>query len=159
VESARPLQSPPELGHQGFEHGGCLTESGLEPRHGPAKPLDRQRLQEEIDRALVEGRDRVLVVGGGLSLASGMTLGPDGDLYVPNLGFGPPPVGLGQILKVQLRHERHHRDHDDDEQDDRPGAAFQDTGAAFDRCNASPPNARAQPSAAGQAAWGELGSS
>ncbi|HSP19087.1 MAG TPA: ScyD/ScyE family protein [Myxococcaceae bacterium] len=54
----------------------------------------------------------------GLSLASGMTLGPDGDLYVSNLGFGPPPVGLGEILRVHLRHERHHGDDDEDEQDD-----------------------------------------
>jgi hypothetical protein len=29
-----------------------------------------------------------------------MTFGPDGNLYVSKLGFGPPPVGAGQILKV-----------------------------------------------------------
>jgi hypothetical protein len=31
-----------------------------------------------------------------------MTMGPDGNLYVSNVGFGPPPVGLGEILKIRL---------------------------------------------------------
>jgi hypothetical protein len=31
-----------------------------------------------------------------------MTFGPDGNLYVSNVGFGPPPVGLGEILKIDL---------------------------------------------------------
>jgi len=35
-----------------------------------------------------------------------MTFGPDGNLYISNVGFGAPPVGLGQIVKVRL--------HDDD---------------------------------------------
>jgi glucose/arabinose dehydrogenase len=42
------------------------------------------------------------VVASGLFLPTGMTMGPDGNLYVSNVGFGPPPVGLGQILKVRL---------------------------------------------------------
>jgi hypothetical protein len=37
----------------------------------------------------------------GLSLASGMTLGPDHALYVSNVGFGAPP-GSGQILRISL---------------------------------------------------------
>lgn len=36
----------------------------------------------------------------GLSLPTAMTFGPDGDLYVSNIGFGPPPIGLGQILRI-----------------------------------------------------------
>ena len=45
---------------------------------------------------------------------TGMTFGPDGDLYISNTGFGPP---AGQILRVELRHdedfdEHHHRDYD-----------------------------------------------
>jgi hypothetical protein len=36
----------------------------------------------------------------GLFFPIGLTLGPDGNLYVSNPGFGPPPVGLGQILKI-----------------------------------------------------------
>jgi hypothetical protein len=42
------------------------------------------------------------VIASGLFLPTAMTLGPDGNLYVSNVGFGPPPVGLGQILKIRL---------------------------------------------------------
>jgi hypothetical protein len=31
-----------------------------------------------------------------------MTFGPDGALYVSNFGFGAPPIGLGQILRVDF---------------------------------------------------------
>jgi hypothetical protein len=41
-------------------------------------------------------------VASGLFLPTGMTMGPDGNLYVSNVGFGPPPVGLGQILKIEI---------------------------------------------------------
>jgi hypothetical protein len=41
-------------------------------------------------------------IADGLFFPTGMTLGQDGDLYVSNVGFGPPPVGLGQILKIEL---------------------------------------------------------
>lgn len=42
------------------------------------------------------------VIASGLFLPTGMTFGPDGRLYVSNVGFGPPPVGLGQILAISL---------------------------------------------------------
>jgi hypothetical protein len=42
------------------------------------------------------------VIVSGLSFATAMTFGPDGALYVSNLGFGPPPIGLGQILRVEI---------------------------------------------------------
>jgi glucose/arabinose dehydrogenase len=38
----------------------------------------------------------------GLFLPTAMTFGPDGNLYVSNVGFGPPPVGLGQVVKITL---------------------------------------------------------
>lgn len=38
----------------------------------------------------------------GLSLPTAMTFGPNGDLFVSNLGFGPPPIGLGQVLRIHL---------------------------------------------------------
>ena len=41
------------------------------------------------------------VIASGLVLPSGMTIAHDGTLYVSNVGFGPPPNGLGQILKIQ----------------------------------------------------------
>jgi hypothetical protein len=48
----------------------------------------------------IEGQYAVTEIASGLSLPTAMTFGPDGNLYVSNLGFGPPPVGLGQVLKV-----------------------------------------------------------
>jgi hypothetical protein len=38
----------------------------------------------------------------GLSFPTAMTFGPDGALYISNLGFGVPPFGLGQILRADL---------------------------------------------------------
>ena len=42
------------------------------------------------------------VIAAGLSVPTAMTFGPDGKLYVSNVGFGPPPVGLGQILRIDI---------------------------------------------------------
>ena len=42
------------------------------------------------------------VIVSGLALPTGMTFGPDGALYVSNLGFGPPPIGLGEVLRIRL---------------------------------------------------------
>jgi len=42
------------------------------------------------------------VIASGLNLPTGMTMGPDGNLYVSNWGFGPPPVGVGEILKIDI---------------------------------------------------------
>jgi hypothetical protein len=52
----------------------------------------------------VDGKNNYTEIANGLtsplSLPTAMTFGPDGNLYVSNLGFGPPPIGLGQVLKV-----------------------------------------------------------
>lgn len=37
-----------------------------------------------------------------LNVPSGMTFGPDGALYISNIGFGAPPIGLGQIIRVEI---------------------------------------------------------
>jgi hypothetical protein len=42
------------------------------------------------------------VIASGLFLPTAMTFGPDGALYVSNVGFGPPPVGMGQILRITV---------------------------------------------------------
>jgi hypothetical protein len=44
----------------------------------------------------------IVEIATGLFLPTGMTFGPDGNLYVSNVGFGPPPVGLGQVLKITV---------------------------------------------------------
>lgn len=41
------------------------------------------------------------IIATGLSFATGMTMGPDGNLYVSNWGFGRPPGG-GEIMKITL---------------------------------------------------------
>jgi hypothetical protein len=49
------------------------------------------------------GRREVLVSG--LALPTAITFGPDGALYVSNLGFGPPTSGEegpGQVLRIRL---------------------------------------------------------
>jgi len=54
-----------------------------------------------IVRVNPDGHGRV-VIAEGLFFPTGMTMGPDGNLYVSNVGFGPPPTGMGEILKVEL---------------------------------------------------------
>lgn len=44
----------------------------------------------------------VETIATGLSFPSAMTMGPDGNLYVSNMGFGVPPIRLGEILKITL---------------------------------------------------------
>jgi len=42
------------------------------------------------------------LIASGLFLPTAMTFGPDGALYVSNVGFGPPANGLGQVLKITI---------------------------------------------------------
>ena len=46
--------------------------------------------------------DGVEEIATGLFLPTAMTFGPDGALYVSNVGFGPPPVGLGEIVRITV---------------------------------------------------------
>lgn len=55
--------------------------------------------QGEIVR--ITGAKKEVIVSG-LALPTAMTFGPDGALYVSNLGFGPPPIGLGEVLRIRL---------------------------------------------------------
>jgi hypothetical protein len=45
----------------------------------------------------------VTTIVDGLFFPTAITIGPDGNLYIANVGFGPPPIGLGTILEVVLR--------------------------------------------------------
>jgi sugar lactone lactonase YvrE len=38
----------------------------------------------------------------GLTFPTGMTMGPDGNLWVSNKGFGPTTPGFGEILRINL---------------------------------------------------------
>jgi len=50
----------------------------------------------------VDPSGTVTVIATGLSLPTGMTMGPDGNLYVSNVGLGPDAIGGGQILKITI---------------------------------------------------------
>ena len=48
----------------------------------------------------------ITTIATGLTVPTGMTLGPDGNLYVSNFGALPAPaagLGLGQVVKITLR--------------------------------------------------------
>ena len=50
----------------------------------------------------INGKNSRTVIATGLFLPTGMTFGPDGNLYVSNVGFGPPPTGMGQVVKIKV---------------------------------------------------------
>jgi hypothetical protein len=54
-------------------------------------------------RILPNGKQEILIdsTSGLLVVPTGMTFGPDGALYISNIGYGAP-LGLGQILKVEF---------------------------------------------------------
>jgi hypothetical protein len=47
----------------------------------------------------VNGNGTLNTVATGLTFPTGITFGPDGKLYVSNIGFGAPP-GAGQIVRI-----------------------------------------------------------
>ena len=44
----------------------------------------------------------ITTIATGLTVPTGMTMGPDGNLYVSNFGAVPAPAGIGQIVKITL---------------------------------------------------------
>jgi hypothetical protein len=64
------------------------TDPGPEPSTG------------RLVRFSPDGQKRVVIdTGGSLFFPTAMTFGPDGALYVSNMGFGPP---FGEILRIEL---------------------------------------------------------
>ncbi|MFL5628509.1 MAG: ScyD/ScyE family protein [Ktedonobacteraceae bacterium] len=51
----------------------------------------------------VNGNGTLTTVASGLTFPTGMTFGPDGNLYVSNIGFGIPKPGTGQIVRIDTR--------------------------------------------------------
>lgn len=45
---------------------------------------------------------RIEDIATGLFLPTEMTFGPDGALYVSNVGFGPPAIGLGEVDRITV---------------------------------------------------------
>jgi hypothetical protein len=54
----------------------------------------------QIVRVDTSGHHKVIVTN--LTTPTAMTMGPDGKIYVSNAGFGVPPMGLGQIVTVEI---------------------------------------------------------
>ena len=54
----------------------------------------------EIVRLDSSGAPTTIVSG--LTFPTGMTIGPDGGLWVSNQGFGPTTPGFGQILRIDV---------------------------------------------------------
>jgi hypothetical protein len=75
----------------------------LESSYSTSDPFPEPATARLI-RILPNGKQQVLMDGssGILSVPTGMTFGPDGALYVSNIGFGAPPVGAGQIVRVEI---------------------------------------------------------
>ena len=80
-----------------FDHAGNMfvLETDTTPGFPGPGALGSGKVVEVTDAGLVD-------IATGLSIPTAMTFGPDGALYISNLGFGAPPIGLGQILRVDL---------------------------------------------------------
>jgi hypothetical protein len=75
----------------------------LETSYSPTDP-GPVAFSGRLIRNLPNGKKEVLIdsTSGLLFFPTGMTFGPDGALYVSNVGFGPPVIGLGQILRIEV---------------------------------------------------------
>jgi hypothetical protein len=67
----------------------------LETSNGPGSPAPSSG---DIVRIDPSGAQTTIVTG--LTFPTGMTMGPDGALWVSNQGFGPTTPGFGQILRI-----------------------------------------------------------
>lgn len=73
-----------------------MTAGGL----GNASPDDPASIASRITRVAPDGTQEVVVdVDEGLFFATGLTVGPDGALFVSNFGVMP---GMGQVVRIEL---------------------------------------------------------
>jgi len=50
----------------------------------------------------VEDSGALTTIASGMTFPTAMTFGPDGALYVSNMGFGPPIPVVGEILPITV---------------------------------------------------------
>jgi len=50
----------------------------------------------------VDDDGMLTTIASGLVFPTAMTFAPDGALFISNFGLGVPPIGLGQIVRVQI---------------------------------------------------------
>jgi hypothetical protein len=79
-----------------FDHDANLYV--LENTTGNALPTPFTGKVLKIDRE----SGWITEIATGLFLPTAMTIGPDDNLYVSNVGFGAPPAGLGEVLKIKI---------------------------------------------------------
>jgi len=87
----------------GLVFDGCDRMYVLETSYSTSDPGPEPGTGRLI-RILPNGKQEILIdsKSGVLVVPTGITFGPDGALYISNIGYGAPPVGAGQILKVEL---------------------------------------------------------
>jgi hypothetical protein len=78
-----------------FDHRGRMYVLETANHAGPPTPG-----MGDIVRIDPSGRQTTIVSG--LTFPTGMTMGPDGALWVSNQGFGPTIPGFGQILRIDV---------------------------------------------------------
>jgi hypothetical protein len=86
----------------GLAFGSRRQLYALESMTAPGLPGPGELGTGRVVRLDPSGRQTVIATG--LSFPTAMTFGPDGALYVSNLGFGGPTPGVGQILRITVPH-------------------------------------------------------
>ena len=78
-----------------FDHHNRMYVLEMSTAAGPPTPNTGKIVQ-------IQPSGQQQVIADSLFFPTGMTLGPDGALYVSNKGFGPAIPGFGEILKVAI---------------------------------------------------------